>query len=72
MKSLPMSIPLYRFVRSLPERDGNIFVRRYFFGDPVSAIARRYKVSENSVMVSLSRTRSRLRAYLVKEELLDE
>ncbi|MBQ4382659.1 MAG: RNA polymerase sigma factor [Oscillospiraceae bacterium] len=61
-----------RFVRRVPERDGNIFVRRYFFGDPVSAIARRYRISENSVMVSLSRTRSRLRAYLVKEELLDE
>ena len=30
------------FVRALPERDGNVFVRRYFFTEPVAEIAKRY------------------------------
>ena len=33
------------FVRTLPERDGDIFIRRYFFTEPVSLIANRYQMS---------------------------
>ncbi len=56
-----------RFVRSLPERDGNVMVRRYFFAEPVAQIAKRYGLSENHVTVILSRTRKKLKAHLVKE-----
>ena len=56
-----------RFVRGLPERDGNVFVRRYFFTEPVAAIAERYELTENNVMVILSRTRKKLRLKLAKE-----
>lgn len=59
-----------RFARSLPEREGNVFLRRYFFTDSVAEIAARYGMRENSVMVSLSRTRKKLRAHLKKEGLL--
>lgn len=59
-----------RFVRGLPERDGNVFVRRYFFTEPVAAIARRYGLTENNVMVILSRTRKKLKLKLVKEGYL--
>lgn len=59
-----------RFVRGLPERDGNIFVRRYFFTEPVSAIAERYGLTENNIAVILSRTRKKLRLKLVKEGYL--
>lgn len=59
-----------RFVRELPERDGNLFVRRYFFTEPVAAIAKRYGLTENHVMVLLSRTRGKLKAYLLKEGYL--
>ena len=55
------------FVRALPERDGNIFVRRYFFTEPVSFIAKRYKMTDNNVMVILSRTRKKLKVYLERE-----
>jgi len=55
------------FVRSLPERDGNVFVRRYFFAEPIADIAVRYGLSRNNVTVILSRTRSRLKAHLLKE-----
>lgn len=58
------------FVRALPERDGNVFVRRYFFTEPVADIAKRYALSENNVMVILSRTRKKLKSYLLKEGYL--
>ena len=55
------------FVRSLSERDGNIFIRRYFFTESVSEIAKHYHLTENNVMVILSRTRRKLRLWLKKE-----
>ena len=59
------------FVRTLPERDGNIFIRRYFFTEPISAIANRYQMSANNVMVILSRTRKKLKVHLEKEGLYE-
>lgn len=58
------------FVRTLPERDGNVLVRRYFFAEPVADIAKRYGLTENNVMVILSRTRRKLKANLLKEGYL--
>ena len=58
------------FVRGLPERDGNVFVRRYFFTEPINSIAERYGLTENNVMVILSRTRKKLKLKLVKEGYL--
>ena len=60
------------FVRKLPERDGNVFVRRYFFAEPVSMIAKRYHMTDNHVMVALSRTRKKLKAHLEKEGYFSE
>ena len=60
------------FVRKLPVRDGNVFLRRYFFTEPVAEIARRYGLTENHVMVILSRTRKKLKAYLRKEGFFHE
>lgn len=56
-----------RFVRNLPERDGNIFIRRYFFTESISEIAKHYHLTENNVIVILSRTRRKLRLWLKKE-----
>ena len=55
------------FVMNLPERDGNVFLRRYFFTETVSEIAKRYGLTENNTMVILSRVRKKLRAYLIQE-----
>lgn len=60
------------FVRELPKRDGNVFVRRYFFTEPIAAIAKRYNLTENNVMVILSRTRKKLKAHLMKEGYFSE
>lgn len=59
-----------RFVRGLPRREGDVFVRRCFFADSTAEIARRYGMSENNVKVTLSRTRKKLRTYLESEGYL--
>ena len=56
-----------RFVRALPEREGNVLVRRYFFAESAADIAKRYGLTENNVTVILSRTRKKLKAHLLKE-----
>jgi len=61
-----------QFVVYLPERERNLFVRRYFFSEPIKAIADRCDMSENSVNVTLSRIRKRLREHLSREGYFDE
>jgi len=61
-----------QFVVSLPERERNLFVRRYFFSEPIKVIANRYDMNENSVNVTLSRVRKRLRSHLSEEGYFDE
>ncbi len=56
-----------RFLRSLPERDCNIFIRRYYYLDPITLIAKRYGLSVANVQKILSRTRNKLRAHFEKE-----
>lgn len=56
-----------RFVRGLPEKEGNVFIRRYFYSDTIKDISKRYHISENNVRVMLNRTRNKLKARLKKE-----
>ncbi len=44
-----------------------IFLRRYWFGDSVKDIAAAFSMNENAVSVRLSRTRDKLKTYLIKE-----
>ena len=55
------------FVCSLPERECNVFVRRYFYSDSIKDISKRYALSENNVRVMLNRTRNKLKVRLKKE-----
>lgn len=55
------------FVRGLPVREGNVFLRRYFFGEAPGEIGERYAISPGNVAVILARTRKKLRAHLEKE-----
>lgn len=59
-----------RFLRTLPERECNVFLRRYWFTEPMADIARRYGMREASVRSNLFRSRKKLRRYLEKEGLL--
>ncbi|MBR5474098.1 MAG: sigma-70 family RNA polymerase sigma factor [Lachnospiraceae bacterium] len=58
---------LSEFVRELPLKERNIFVRRYFFTETVVDIAKRYDMSRNTVANYLARTRQDLREQLQKE-----
>ena len=53
-----------RFVADLPEREGDIFIRRYFFVEPVKDIAEGYGMTPGNVSVTLNRTRKKLKEYL--------
>lgn len=55
------------FLHTLPERDCNIFLRRYWYVEEYAAIAARYSMNLNTVKTSLFRTRARLREYLERE-----
>lgn len=53
-----------RFLATLPLRDRNIFLRRYFFTESTKDIAVRYKLRESNIHMILSRTRGKLKRYL--------
>lgn len=44
-----------------------VFVRRYWYFDKVSDIAKRYSFGESKVKTLLSRTRNRLKKFLIEE-----
>ncbi len=55
------------FLDTLDQESRVMFVRRYWYADPVADIALRMKRSQNSVSVRLSRIRGKLKKYLRKE-----
>ena len=59
-----------RFLNTQSRENRVIFLRRYWFGDSVNAIAAGLGLKENTVTVRLARTRERLRTYLQKEGYL--
>ena len=71
-EALELGHTIRLFTRSLPAKDGNIFVRRYFYTESVREIAVRYGLTENYVMVILCRTRRKLKDHLIKEGFFDE
>lgn len=55
------------FLNTLPSREQDIFLRRYFFVEESSAIAKHYGMKQATVLRTLSRTREKLKHYLTKE-----
>ena len=58
------------FLGTLKPLHRKIFVQRYWYCQPVDAIAADLSVSKSRVTVALMRTRQKLRNYLEKEDLL--
>ena len=58
------------FLATLNPSDRFLFMRRYWYSDPVKDIAAMAHSTTNSVTVRLFRIREKLRHYLVKEGLL--
>lgn len=58
------------FLHSLPEKDCNIFLRRYWYVEEYAEIAERYALKLGTVKTSLFRTRNKLKRYLEKEGIV--
>lgn len=58
------------FLTTLNTRNRVIFMRRYWFCDSLSDIAKLIGITEHNVAVRLSRIRSKLKKYLLKEDFL--
>ena len=58
------------FLMDLPERDRRLFVRRYFYAEPVGDIAARAGLTASNVSVILHRVRAALKKHLEAEGYL--
>ena len=55
------------FLDTLPDREQDIFLQRYFYVEDPETIAQRHKIRRANVNVILSRTRAKLKTYLTQE-----
>ena len=55
------------FLKGLSQDKRNIFIRRYWYGDTIAAIAADSHATESAVKMTLSRTRDELKTFLEKE-----
>lgn len=62
-----LAASINRFLEALPETSRRYFVLRFVCCESVRDIARRFGKSENSVSVSLNRTKKQLKKHLDKE-----
>lgn len=67
LESKILAAQISTFLRGIKPTSRGIFVRRYWYGDSLAEIARRFGISEGKAASSLFRTRSRLKKYLCKE-----
>ena len=61
-----------RFLDTLKKEQRQIFVCRYWYFDSIEDIAQRFGCTESKVKMSLKRNRAKLKAYLIKEGVLNE
>jgi len=55
------------FLKNEPVMRRNVFIRRYYYFEDPGDIAARYGLTQSNVRMMLSRTRKKLRNYLLKE-----
>lgn len=65
--ALELGRTIDRFLASNSKVSRYIFIRRYWYGDPVVEIARELSMTENAVSVRLNRIRNSLKEFLKKE-----
>ena len=58
---------IQRFLSGESAENRRLFLRRYWYGDPLWALAKQFGCSETAVKTRLFRQRDRLRVYLQKE-----
>jgi RNA polymerase sigma-70 factor (ECF subfamily) len=57
------------FLYTVSKETRQVFVRRYFYSDSVSAIAKRFKMTESKVKSMLHRTRLSLKDFLTAHDI---
>lgn len=67
MEAAQLGHAISDFLRTLPEREQHMFLRRYYFADPIEDIARTLGISDSTVYKQLNRLKQMLRAHLEKE-----
>ncbi|MCD8040711.1 MAG: sigma-70 family RNA polymerase sigma factor [Clostridia bacterium] len=70
VESKELGEAISRFLYSLRKEERNVFIKRYWYFDPIKSIAADYSYSESKVKSLLSRLRARLKEFLEKENLL--
>lgn len=60
------------FLDTLDSENRRLFVRRYWFCCSTSQLSEEFNLSENNVHKRLSRTRQKLKTYLIEEGVYDE
>ena len=58
-----------RYLRTVSEQQRGVFIRRYWYCEPVKEIAQRYGISESKTASMLLRMRMELRQRLIKEDI---
>lgn len=58
------------FLFTIPERECNIFLARYWYSNSLKVIADCFQMKENNVKASLFRNRKKLKRYLEKEGIV--
>ncbi len=66
-ESRELAKALDQFLDTLSRENRVMFVRRYWFSESVTDIAKRFHMSDHAVCVRLSRIREKLKKYLKKE-----
>lgn len=66
-----LTASIQRWLDTLSPENRVLFLRRYWYGDPIPDIAARCSLRENTVSVRLSRLRTRLRRHLGEEGLCE-
>ena len=64
-----LSAQINAFLAALRRDDRVMFVRRYWFAQPLSEIADAFGTTENNVSVRLGRIRRKLYTYLERKEV---
>ena len=67
MEAQEIGYLLSEFLAATPQESRVVFLRRYWYGDSVVEIARRFGFTQSKVKTSLHRTREKLRVFLEKE-----
>lgn len=67
METKELARVLDHFLRTLPEKECCLFLRRYWYVDSTREIAQRYHMAEGSVKSTLYRIRRKLREQLERE-----